>query len=88
MHSSGPGSTENALDQFASAVAIFNKRRYSPAIVRALSRVGYTYAKLGRREEALGTFATVENIVGSVPNVIVKGEFNYDRGRALESLGE
>ncbi len=82
------GQYENALDQFASAVAIFNKRRYSPAIVRALSRVGYTYAKLGRREEALGTFATVENIVGSVPNVIVKGEFNYDRGRALESLGE
>ena len=29
-----------------------------------------------------------ENIVSSVPNVIVKGEFNYDRGRTLESLGE
>ena len=82
------GQYENALDQFASALAIFNKRRYSPAIVRALSRVGSTYAKLGRREEALGAYATVENIVSSVPNVIVKGEFNYDRGRTFESLGE
>ena len=82
------GQYENALDRFASALAIFNKRRYSPAIVRALSRVGSTYAKLGRREEALGAYATVENIVGSVPNVIVKGGFNYDRGRTFETLGE
>ena len=82
------GQYENALDRFASALAIFNKRRYSPAIVRALSRVGSTYAKLGRREEALGAYATVENIVSSVPNVIVKGGFNYDRGRTFETLGE
>jgi tetratricopeptide (TPR) repeat protein len=82
------GQYENALDRFASALAIFNKRRYSPAIVRALSRVGSTYAKLGRKEEALGAYATIENIVSSVPNVIVKGEFNYNRGRTFESLGE
>jgi tetratricopeptide (TPR) repeat protein len=82
------GQYENALDQFASALAVFNKRRYSPAIVRALSRVGSTYAKLGKREEALGAYATVENIVSSAPNVIVKGTFNYDRGKTLESFGE
>jgi len=82
------GQYENALDQFASALAIFNKRRYSPAIVRAMSRVGYAYAKLGRRGEALGAYATIENIVSSVPNVIVKGSFFYDRGRTLQSLGE
>ncbi|MGA7159437.1 MAG: CHAT domain-containing protein [Bacteroidota bacterium] len=82
------GQYENARDQFVSALAIFNKRRYSPAIVRALSRVGFTDAKLGRQEEALGTYATVENIVSSVPNVIVKGDFNYDQGRTLQSLGK
>ncbi|MGA9407296.1 MAG: CHAT domain-containing protein [Bacteroidota bacterium] len=82
------GQYESALDQFAAALAVFNKRRYSPAIVRALSRVGYTYGKLGKRAEALGAYATVENIINSVPNVIVKGDFNYDRGRTLESLGE
>ena len=57
------GQYESALDQFAAALAVFNKRRYSPAIVRALSRVGYTYGKLGKRAEALGAYATVENII-------------------------
>ncbi len=33
-------------------------------------------------------YATVQNIVNSAPNVIVKGEFHYDRGRTLESLSE
>ncbi len=82
------GQPAGALDQFASALAIFNKRRYSSAIVRALSRTGYAYAKLGRKEEAIGAFATVENIISTVPNVIVKGNFSYDRGRMYEALGQ
>jgi len=82
------GQPANALDQFASALAVFNKRRNSSAIMRALLRVGYAYARLGRREEALGAFATVENILSTVPNVIVRGNFYYDRGRALEALGK
>ena len=82
------GQPASALDQFASALAIYNKRRYSAGIVRALSRVGYAYAKLGRRGEALGAFATVDNILSTVPNVIMKGNFSYDRGRSLEALGE
>ena len=82
------GQYDDALAQFTSALGVFNKRRSSAAVVRALSRVGCTDAKLGKREEALAAFATVENIVGSVPNVLVKGEFNYSKGQALEALGE
>ena len=81
------GQYENALAQFTSALAVFNKRRSSPSVVRALSGVGYADARLGKRDEALTAFATVENIVSTVPNVIVKGEFNYDKGRGLEALG-
>jgi tetratricopeptide (TPR) repeat protein len=82
------GQHENALNQFAAALAVFNKRGYAPAIVRALSRVGRAYAELGRRDEALGTYTTIENMVSAVANVLVKADFHYNRGKALEPLGE
>ena len=82
------GQYENALNQFAAALGTFNKRRYPPAIVRAMSRIGYAYAKLGMRDEALGTYSSIENMLASVQNVLVKADFDYNRGKTLEPLGE
>ena len=82
------GQYENALNQFASALGSFNKRRYPPAIVRAMSKIGYAYAKLGMRGEALGTYSSIENMLASVQNVLVKAEFDFNHGKTLEPLGE
>ena len=79
---------EKGLDQFAAALAIFTKRKYPPAVVRAMCRIGAAYARLGRQEEALGTYSTVEHMVSGVPNVLVKAGFSLDLGRSYESLGD
>jgi tetratricopeptide (TPR) repeat protein len=82
------GQYESALDQFTLALTGFNKRKYAPAVVRALSRIGYVSSKLGMREASLDAFSNVEKILATVTNVIVKARFHYDRGRAYQSLGE
>ncbi|HTX19240.1 MAG TPA: tetratricopeptide repeat protein [Bacteroidota bacterium] len=82
------GEHDDALNAYASALAVFNKRRYSPAIVRAQSRIGLAYAELGRRDEALGTYSTIETVLASVENVLVKAEFDYNKGRMLRMLGD
>jgi len=40
------------------------------------------------RDEALGTYSSIETMLASVQNVLVKAEFDYNRGRALEPLGD
>ena len=82
------GQYEKALEQYTTAASLYAGRNYAPTTARALSRVGYISARLGMRNEALATYATVENLVGSSVNVLVKGRFYYDRGKTYELLGE
>lgn len=82
------GQHEAALAQFSSAYYTFVKRPYAPAVVRALSRVGLASARLNKRQEATETLVDIEKILATVPNVLVKARFDFDRGRAFEFLDD